>query len=240
MNMTEYKVIDFHTHPVTKGFREAMDDLGIDVLADDGFPLPAWSAEEQLRCMDEAGKRAFLQGAFLAAGSVTDPEKEYHLEIAVRDENLSSALCDLAQSLNLPMRRSRRGDAWVLYLKDADDISDCLQVLGAHGALLQMENVRVVKSVRNQVNRSVNCETGNLRRVMEASRRQIEYIRALEAADGFSRLSPSLRRAAELRLEYEEASLQELSKLLPGVSRTAMNKRLRRVVEIAKDELGEI
>jgi len=213
------------------------------VLEEAGILSPETQAENWLNNVTsdtDAGRRAFLQGAFLAAGSVTDPEKEYHLEIAARDEGLAESLCEMAHGMGLPLRVSHRSDLWVLYLKDADDITDFLQVVGAHGALLEMENVRVVKSVRNQVNRSVNCETGNLRKTMEASRRQIEYIRALEAADGFSRLSPSLRKAAELRLEYEEASLQELSDLLPGVSRTAMNKRLRRVVEIAKDQLGEI
>ncbi len=213
------------------------------ILENAGILAPDSQEEGWLRSLTGEGSaemKAFLQGAFLAAGSVTDPEKEYHLEIDVRDEGLAEELCALANDLELPMRLSNRAESQILYLKDADDIADFLSTVGAHGSLLQMENVRVVKSVRNQVNRTVNCETGNLRKVMEASRKQIEYIRALEAADGFSRLSPSLRRAAELRLEYEEASLQELSDLMPGVSRTAMNKRLRRVVEIAKDTLGEI
>jgi len=188
-------------------------------------------------CARDCCKRAFLRGAFLASGTITDPEKEYHAEIVLRDEAMAERMQQLTADLGLSMRVSKRATEWTLYLKDADSISDFLQIVGAHGALLEMENVRVLKSVRNQVNRTVNCETGNLKKVMTAAQTQIDYIRRLEAAGGFPRLSLPLRQAAELRLEYEEASLQELSDLCPGVSRTAMNKRLRRVVEIAKKTL---
>jgi len=187
----------------------------------------------------ECCRKSFLQGAFLAAGSVTDPEKEYHADITVRDEALGEALERYVTDFGLPARLSRRGDEWALYLKDADSIADLLRIVGAHGALLELENVRVYKSVRNQVNRSVNCETANLKKTTDASRQQAEWIQKLEQAGGFPLLSAPLRQAAELRLEYMDASLQELADMAPGVSRSAMNKRLRRIVEMAKEVLEE-
>ena len=131
-----------------------------------------------------------------------------------------------------------RKEQWVVYLKEGDQVVDFLSLVGAHGAVLAMESVRAEKSLRNQINRQVNCENANQDKTLDAAERQIAAIRLLEETGHLQKLSHALREAAELRIENPDASLQELSEMRPGITRSAMNHRLRKLVEAAANLHG--
>jgi len=179
-------------------------------------------------------RRAFLRGAFLAGGSLSNPEKEYHLEFVARDPRFGAALCALLAKFELGAKMVRRKAAVVVYLKEAEHIATLLNLIGAHGALLSLENVRIRKELRNNVNRVVNCDSANLGKTVDAASRQIEAIERIRDRAGFDRLPPVLRQVAEARLEHREASLQELGELLdPPVGKSGVNHRLRRLIAYA-------
>lgn len=184
-------------------------------------------------------RRAYLRGAFMASGSINDPESHsYHLELVTGWEEHAQALIYLMAGFGLKAKMIERKGAWVVYLKDSDQIADFLTLIGAHKAVLDFENARVLKETRNNVNRLVNCETANLNKTVEASLQQVEAIRLLGQKIGFDRLSPSLRMAAEVRVAYPDSSLQELAEIL-GISKSAMNHRLRKLRELAGEQSSQ-
>lgn len=179
-------------------------------------------------------RRAYLRGAFLGGGSVNKPEGEYHLELVTGNEDFAKTLVRLLKSFGSVAKLTDRKQDYVVYLKDGDAITSFLRIIGAHNALFAFENVRVVKDMRNQVNRLVNCETANLQKTVNAAVRQVERIHLIDRKIGFSKLPQSLREAAELRLEHPEATLQELVDLAGGqVGKSGMNHRLRKLEQIA-------
>lgn len=182
-------------------------------------------------------KRSYLRGAFLAAGSVNSPEgSSYHLEIASSDEQHSGALVKLATHFHLPAKLIERKKGYVFYLKEGEKIVEFLSVIGAHHALLQFEDVRILKGMRNQVNRLVNCETANLNKTIHASVRQIENIRFLERMVGLDTLPLKLREVAVLRLQYPDINLKELGTMLENqVSKSGVNHRLRKLDDLAEE-----
>ncbi len=183
----------------------------------------------------ECCRRAYLRGAFLGGGSVNNPGGTYHLEIITGNAGLARALGRLMREFGLEARVSARKNWHVVYLKDSDQIVALLNIMGAHTALLDFENVRIYKDMRNQVNRLVNCETANLNKVVDAALRQVENIRFIAATMGLEKLPPALRQVAEARLQYPDASLRELGEMLePPVGKSGVNHRLRRLDEIAK------
>ncbi len=185
-------------------------------------------------------RRAYLRGAFLGGGSVSRPEGEYHLELVTGNFDFARTLVRLLKAFGLPARMTDRKQDYVVYLKDGDAITSLLRIIGAHNALFVFENVRVVKDMRNQVNRLVNCETANLQKTVNAAVRQVESIKVIAAAMGLDKLPPSLREAAELRLAHQEATLQELVDLVDGrVGKSGMNHRLRKLEQIARDLEGK-
>jgi len=180
-------------------------------------------------------RRAYLRGVFLGGGSVSNPEGDYHLEIIVHDENFGSDLCNLMKRYDLPARVNRRKSWDVVYLKGGEEIIKLLNLMGAHSALLNFENVRIYKDVRNQVNRLVNCETANLNKTVIASVKQVEDIRFIEEAIGLFKLPDNLRIIAELRLKYPDMSLKEMGEMLrPKIGKSGVNHRLRRLQRIAE------
>lgn len=181
-------------------------------------------------------KRSYLRGAFLAGGSVNDPEgSSYHLEISSMDMEHSEALLDLINSYDLNGKLIDRKKAYVVYLKEVEKIIEFLNIVGAHQALLRFEDIRIVKGMRNQVNRLVNCETANLNKTIEASVRQMDNIRLLERVMGLENLPQKLREVAELRQAYPDINLKELGEMLPGkVSKSGVNHRLRKLDELAE------
>ncbi len=179
-------------------------------------------------------KRAFLRGVFMAAGSVTNPKKGYHLEIAVTSERLCRQLQEMVFSFGIEAKIVERKKYHVLYVKEGSLIVDFLNVMEAHLALMEFENVRILKDVRNSVNRQVNCETANIHKTVTAAARQIEDIRYIERRKGFRQLNDGLREIAELRLDYPDSSLTELGQMLSKpLGKSGVNHRLRKLSNIA-------
>ena len=178
--------------------------------------------------------RAWLRGVFLSAGSMSDPQKSYHLEF-VCDENAQAVqLREVLSEFQIEARIIGRKKYQVVYLKEGAGIVDLLNVMGAHVSLMELENMRILKEMRNSINRRVNCETANISKTVTAAGRQIEDILLIRDRYGFENLPDNLRQMAEVRLEYPDAALKELGGYLePVVGKSGVNHRLRRLSEIA-------
>lgn len=184
----------------------------------------------------ECCKKAFIRGMFLATGSVNDPNKAYHFEIVVRNWEMAEVVQEIINSFSLDAKIVKRKKYYVVYLKEGSMIVDILNVCEAYVSLMDMENVRIIKDMRNDINRRVNCETANIKKTVNAARRQIEDIEYIEKTKGLKYLNNSLRQLAELRLEEPDANLSELGEMLnPPVSKSGVNHRLRKISSIAKD-----
>lgn len=181
-------------------------------------------------------KRAYIRGVFLGAGYMTDPSKGYHLEIAIRGPEHAQFISDLLREFGIRAGIVPRRGRSVVYVKDGDDIVELLRVMQASSALLELENARILRSIRGDVNRLVNAENANLSKTVDASLGQIRDIELIDDVMGIRRLPPALTAAARLRLENPEASLTELGAMLsPPVSKSGVNHRMRRIARIADD-----
>lgn len=177
---------------------------------------------------------AFLRGAFLACGAVSNPETGYHMEFSVPTYNLCRDLLALLRELGLHAKYVCRKGTHVLYLKESEQIEDCLTLMGAMNASLALMNVKIVKDIRNNANRVTNCESANIDKTVAAAAVQVEAVRKIEAHGGLGLLPEGLREVAALRMENPELSLRELGEALtPPLSRSGINHRLRRIVEFA-------
>ena len=184
-------------------------------------------------------KRAYVRGAFLAAGSVSDPEKSYHLEIVCQDERQAHFLAEMLSGFEIEAKVILRKKYYVLYVKDGTRIVETLNVMGAHVALMDFENMRILKEMRNSVNRKVNCETANIGKTVTAAQRQIDDIRRLMESDSYERLSPALKAMAQLRISYPEATLKELGEMsTPVLGKSGVNHRLRKLSQIAQSSVS--
>ncbi len=184
---------------------------------------------------NECCKRAYIRGAFLGAGSISAPEKTYHLEFVTNNIDHSEDLKNLINEFGLNAKIVERKNNYVVYLKEGDQVVDVLNIMGAHKALLDLENIRIYKQIRNDINRIVNCETANLSKTVNASIRQIENIEYIMNTIGIDKLPTSLREIAEIRLNNRDASLKELGQMLqPPIGKSGVNHRLRKIEEIAK------
>lgn len=181
-------------------------------------------------------KRAYLRGAFMAGGSVNNPEgSSYHLEIASMYEEHCQALVDLANEYGLNARCIERKKGFIFYIKEGEKIIDLLSMIGAHQALFKFEDVRIMRDMRNSVNRIVNCETANLNKTIGAAVRQIDNIKLLQKEVGLESLPDKLREVAEVRLAHPDINLKEVGELLKGsVSKSGVNHRLRKIDELAE------
>lgn len=180
-------------------------------------------------------KRAYLRGAFLAGGSVNNPEgSSYHLEIASIYMEHCHALCDLANQFDLKARCIERKKGFIFYIKEGEKIIELLNIIGAHQALFKFEDVRIMRDMRNSVNRIVNCETANLNKTISAAVRQIENIKLIEKELGLDNLPDKLREVADVRMKHPDYNLKEVGELLKGnVSKSGVNHRLRKIDELA-------
>lgn len=179
-------------------------------------------------------KRAFLRGAFLSAGSMSDPRKGYHLEFVCGNEEQAAQLQQVIRRFDIEAKIVLRKKYYVVYLKEGSAIVDLLNVCEAPVSLMNLENMRIIKEMRNSVNRRVNCETANISKTVNASTRQIEDIEYIRKHYGFEKLSGTLREMAEVRLENPDAPLKELGEYLtPAVGKSGVNHRLRKLSELA-------
>ena len=180
-------------------------------------------------------KRAYIRGAFLASGSMSDPSKSYHFEIVCEKERQAEHLKEMINSFGLDAKIVKRKKAYVVYLKEGEQIVDILNVMEAHKALMELENVRILKEMRNSVNRKVNCETANINKTVSAAVKQKEDIIYIRDTVGFEKLPEGLKEVALARLQYPEAPLKELGKLhLHPVGKSGVNHRLRKLSEMAE------
>ncbi|MCM3773161.1 MULTISPECIES: DNA-binding protein WhiA [Priestia] len=211
--------------------RMLLEDLRI---VEEGFTFTHRISPElvQKKCC----KRSYLRGAFLAGGSINNPEtSSYHLEIFSLYEEHNEALCNLMNEFQLNSKTLERKKGYINYLKEAEKITEFLNIIGAHNALLRFEDVRIVRDMRNSVNRLVNCETANLNKTIGAAIRQVENIRYIDETAGLDILPEKLREIARLRVEYQDVTLKELGEMVAGgqISKSGINHRLRKIDQIA-------
>lgn len=181
--------------------------------------------------------RAYLRSMFLCSGSATDPKKAYHIEMVLRDETLAQSVVRLLEQLDIPAKVTARKDSYVVYMKDADAISDFWANIGAYNAMLEHEDTRIMKQVRNDVNRAVNCETANVQKTVNAALHQRDCIDYLARRGLLEKMPQALREAADARLSHPEASIAELAALMsPPIGKSGMSHRLRKLCETAENE----
>lgn len=185
-------------------------------------------------------KRAYLRGVFLAVGSISNPEKGYHLECVCEDLTQAGQLVDTLQIFDIQAKIVVRKRYQVVYIKESEEIVSFLNVIGAHISLMNLENLRILKDVRNSVNRRVNCEAANITKTVNAAAKQIDDIQYIKEHYGLDNLPDNLRQIAQLRLEYPDATLKELGEYLtPPVGKSGVNHRLRKLSELAKNQKGK-
>lgn len=212
--------------------QEILSDLGIL----EGFQIKEKVPMALLK--DDLMIRSYLRGAFLAGGSVNNPEtSRYHLEIYSLYEEHNEMIAQMINRYHLNARTTARRSGYIVYLKEAEKIAEFLQLIGATNGMLKFENIRIVRDMRNSVNRLVNCENANMDKVANASNRQIENIRLIDSMVGLDSLPEKLRAIAETRLAHQEVSLKELGVLVPGgpISKSGVNHRLRKLNAYAEE-----
>ena len=186
---------------------------------------------------EECCKTAFLRGAFLAGGSVTDPTKGYHMELSTTHQSVAGeSFLLICEAMGFTPKTAKRGGGQVLYLKQSEQISDYLTYLGAPVAAMGIMEARLEKELNNKVNRRCNCDDANLSKVVEAAQEQLSAIRILKEKGILDKLAPKLQQAAKAREENPEASLSELAEMMePAITKPAMNNRMKRLVQLSKE-----
>ena len=218
---------------LTEGVNDILSDLAIldPTTMAISTTVPASVLKEPQRM------RSYLRGAFLASGSVNNPEtSRYHLEIYSLYADHNAGILKMMNHFHLNARTVERRSGYIVYLKEAEKIADFLQVIGATNAMLKFEDIRIVRDMRNSVNRLVNCETANMNKTIDAAQKQIENINYLKDHVGLDNLPTKLREIAVLRLAHPDVSLQELGAMVPGgtTSKSGVNHRLRKLNQIAE------
>lgn len=217
------------------GVKELLSKAGI-LKEEEGLFSLDYSINKELLTSEES-KRTYIRGAFIGGGSISNPEKTYHLEFVTHSLEYAEDLKELINEFGLNSKVIQRKSSYIVYLKEGEQIVDLLNIIGAHSSLLELENIRIMKEMRNNVNRLVNCETANLSKTVNAAVRQVESIKLIQREIGLARLPKNLRDIAELRLNYPDESLKELGEMLdPPVGKSGVNHRLRKIEKIA-DEL---
>lgn len=213
-----------------KGVYDLLENLGIlDKSHSILFSIADWIKENR------DYRRAYLRGAFLAAGSVNKPKAEYHLEIRCEHITHAEDIMELMYQFDLDPHQTEHKKKYVIYLKKYDDIATMLNIMGAYNSLLELENVQIFKEIKNNVNRRVNFETANLDKTVKAAMEQIEDIELIEREKGLDNITESLREIALLRKENPYASLKELGEMLdPTLSKSGVYNRIRRLKKIAE------
>ena len=210
---------------------DALKGIGIlDESLSPIYSVPPWLVKKECCAI------AYLRGTFLGGGFVADPHGDFHFELTAETEQVANDLVRLMHRFDMDARITRRRGSFAVYLKGAEPIVSFLALVGAHRALLRTEDVRIIKEMRNAVNRLVNAETANLQKTAEAAALQVAAVRAVEQTRGLDTLPPALREIALLRLEFPEVSLRELGELAdPPLSKSAVYHRIRRLEELAQD-----
>ena len=211
----------------------------VKLLGNDRTPQVSDALVNQMVVQRNCCRRAFIRGAFLCAGSISDPEKFYHFEIVCGSKAKAVQLMELIQSFEVDAKIVQRKKYYVVYVKEGAQIVELLGIMGAGVSLMNLENVRILKDMRNTVNRKVNCETANINKTVNAAVKQVEDILYIRDTAGLDSLPENLEETALLRLEYPQASLKELGTLLSTpVGKSGINHRLRKICSIANELRG--
>ncbi len=236
--VVEEKIVEHRKRPfyeVTLSGEEIerlMQDTGAMMRTEDGLHL--MNAVPAVVFKTDENRRAFLRGCFLGGGSCVDPKRGYHLEIIFRSQPVAESVREIMQGFRLHAKISvRNGDRYLVYLKDGDDVSGMLALIGASSSALALENVRVEKDMRNYINRTNNCESANIDKQVVASIRQQNAIIAIDRTIGIQSLPASLQQAAQLRLAHPDATVQELADLAE-IQKSGMYHRLDRLMKLAE------
>lgn len=185
---------------------------------------------------NEELKRDIVRGAFLGAGSVTDPNKQYHLEIFFKEKNNAEYVCNICKMYDVNLKLFENNNAYVLYIKEGEEISKFLALIGSNKGVMNFEDVRITKEIKNNVNRLVNCETANLNKIVNASVSQINDIKLIQKLKKFEELPDYLKEIAAVRLENPDMSLKDLGALLDTpIGKSGVNHRLQKIHEIAEE-----
>ena len=185
---------------------------------------------------DEEVQRAIVKGSFLGAGSITDPNKQYHLEIIFQEKNNAEYILNICKAFGIVLKLLENKNKYYLYIKDAEEISKFLALIGANKGVLDFEDVRVTKEIKNNVNRLVNCETANLNKIINASVDQVNDIKLIQNLKKFDELPDYLKEIAIVRLENPDASLKSLGEMLENpIGKSGVNHRLNKIHEIAEE-----
>jgi len=218
-----YMLVLKNREDLLKIFKATKHDTDIDHYGRMGCP-------SHLVTQNTCCKRAFIRGAFLICGSMSNPKKAYHMEFVTDDLEKAERLQEIIRAFSVDAKIIQRKKHYVVYIKEGSQIVDLLNVMEAHVSLMDLENVRIIKEMRNQVNRQVNCEAANISKTVNAASKQIEDIIFIRDHVGFGNLNEGLRDIARLRIEHPEASLKELGAMLqPPISKSGVNHRLRKL-----------
>ena len=179
--------------------------------------------------------KAVIRGAFLGSGSISNPERKYHLEIILSTEKNAEKVIKILSEFTIPAKKLERKNGYGVYIKDGEQISKLLALIGANSSVLKFEEIRVLRDMKNNINRKVNCETANLNKTVNAAVKQIEAIKTLQRSGEFDKLPENLKEIAKIRLENPDASLQELGQMLKEpIGKSGVNHRLNKIIELAK------
>lgn len=233
--MKENKVLNKH-HSYEMFIEKANDiltDLGILKFDGESYTLNDRMPKEIIK--KNCCKKAYLRGIYLGGGSLSAPERSYHLELITHNEVFANDLINfINDNYDLGTKVTTRKKNYIVYLKESEKIVDFLNIIGAHQTLLEYENIRIVKQMRNNVNRVVNCETANLTKTADAAYEHIQAINSIEKSVGLDYLDDKLREIAEVRVENPEATLKELGEMIvPPIGKSGVNHRLKKIMELA-------
>ena len=208
-------------------------------IRDELMTIKMWDVNSSLK-QEEQIARLSIREAFIKSGSITDPNKEYHLEVLFKTKKKAEELRTLLENFEIQGKVTKKGNGYITYIKDSEDIVKFLALIGANNGVLRFEEIRVLKDARNSVNRIVNCETANLNKTLGASENQIKAIRLLKRKHKFNLLSDELKEIAEIRLKNPEASYEEISQMLSApLSKSGVSHRLNNIIKISKDVENE-
>lgn len=204
-------------------------------LRDELLNLKMWDNNSSLE-QDEQLSRLYIREAFIKSGFINNPNKEYHLEISCKTKKKAEQIMKILENCNIEAKVAIKGKGYITYIKDGEQISSFLALIGANSAMLRFEEIRVMKEARNSINRLVNCETANLNKTIEASVKQIEAIKLIKQKHKFYSMPENLKEIAELRIKNPDASYEELGKMLiKPIGKSGVSHRLNKISEIAEE-----
>lgn len=204
-------------------------------LKDELLSLKMWDTNAQMK-QDEQIARLCIREAFIKSGSMNDPNKKYHLQIMFKTKKKAEEMQKLLENFYIHPRIIKKENNYMLYLKDGEEISQFLALIGANNTVLKFEEIRVIKEKRNDINRLVNCETANLNKTINAAVKQIEDIKLIKTKGKFAALPENLQEIADLRIKNPDLSLVELGKLLKEpIGKSGVNHRLKKISTIAEE-----